>query len=139
MNATYDGPRLALDFDALAHNWRTVCAAGMGQPVGAVVKNDAYGLGVAAVVLRPWALGCREFWVATLHEALAVRHSLRDAAAGAARILALNGLAGARPGGLRCAGADAGAHRPPTNWRRWRTTPRAPAPACQWPCTWTRA
>ena len=22
MNATYDGPRLALDFDALAHNWR---------------------------------------------------------------------------------------------------------------------
>ena len=30
MNATYDGPRLALDFDALAHNWRTVCAAGMG-------------------------------------------------------------------------------------------------------------
>lgn len=97
MNATYDGPRLALDFDALAQNWRTVCAAGMGQPVGAVVKNDAYGLGVAAVVPRLWALGCREFWVATLHEALAVRHSLRDAAAGAARILVLNGLAGARP------------------------------------------
>ena len=97
MNATYDGPRLALDFDALAHNWRTVCAAGMGQPVGAVVKNDAYGLGVAAVVPQLWALGCREFWVATLHEALAVRHSLRDAAAGAARILVLNGLAGTRP------------------------------------------
>ncbi|MDU7589598.1 MAG: alanine racemase, partial [Acidovorax sp.] len=97
MNATYDGPRLALDFDALAHNWRTVCAAGMGQPVGAVVKNDAYGLGVAAVVPRLWALGCREFWVATLHEAQAVRHSLRDTAAGAARILVLNGLAGACP------------------------------------------
>ena len=97
MNATYDGPRLALDFDALAHNWRTVCAAGMGQPVGAVVKNDAYGLGVAAVVPRLWALGCREFWVATLHEAQAVRHSLRDAAAGAARILVLNGLSGTRP------------------------------------------
>ena len=48
----WDGPRLSLDLDALAHNWRTVVAASAGQRIGAVVKNDAYGLGVQASLRR---------------------------------------------------------------------------------------
>ncbi len=53
----WDGPRLSLDLDALAHNWRTVVAASAGQRIGAVVKNDAYGLGVQAIAPALWALG----------------------------------------------------------------------------------
>lgn len=93
--SVHDGPRLCLDFEALAHNWRAVCAAAAGSRVGAVVKNDAYGLGVAAVVPRLWALGCRDFWVATADEAMAVLRNLPAADAGA-RLLVFNGLAGAR-------------------------------------------
>lgn len=90
----HDGPRLQLDLEALAHNWRTVLAAAAGSRVGAVVKNDAYGLGVAAVVPPLWALGCRDFWVGTADEALALRRVLP--APGQARVLVFHGLAGAR-------------------------------------------
>lgn len=92
-----DGPCLCLDLEALAHNWRAVAAAGPQLPVGAVVKHDAYGLGVAAVVPALWQLGCREFWVSTVDEALQVRSTLSACAmqAAQARIFVLNGLAGA--------------------------------------------
>ena len=94
----WDGPRLSLDLDALAHNWRTVVAASAGQRIGAVVKNDAYGLGVQAIAPALWALGCREFWVCTFDEALALYHSALAATKNEAiRILVLNGLAGAQP------------------------------------------
>ena len=94
----WDGPRLSLDLDALAHNWRTVVAASAGQRIGAVVKNDAYGLGVQAIAPALWALGCREFWVCTFDEALALYHRALAATKNEAiRILVLNGLAGAQP------------------------------------------
>ncbi len=97
LRPSHDGPRLCLDLDALAHNWRTVLAAAAGSRVGAVLKNDAYGLGVAAVAPPLWSLGCRDFWVGTAAEALAVRHALPPAARPQARLLVFNGLAGARP------------------------------------------
>lgn len=88
------GPRLHVDLDALAHNWQAVRAACPGSRLGAVVKNDAYGLGVAVVVPALWTQGCRDFWVSTLDEALAVRQHLPGAAA---RVFALHGWAGAAP------------------------------------------
>lgn len=88
-----DRPRLCVDLQALAHNWQWVRRACPAGQLGAVVKNDAYGLGVAAVVPVLWAQGCRDFWVASADEALAVRHSLQPGAA-QARIWVLNGLAG---------------------------------------------
>ena len=91
---SHDGPRLQLDLDALAHNWRAVADAA-GSVVGAVLKNDAYGLGVAAVLPPLWGLGCRDFWVGTVDEALALRRLLP--APQQARVLVFNGLAGARP------------------------------------------
>lgn len=100
----HDGPRLHVDLGALAHNWHVVRRASPGGRIGAVLKNDAYGLGTAAIAPRLWHLGCRDFWVATVDEALAVRACLpvEDAAA-APRILVLNGLAG-------LAAADFAAH-----------------------------
>lgn len=93
--AAHDGPRLCIDLGALEHNWQVVRGVCPGSRVGAVVKNDAYGLGVSNVVPQLWQWGCRDFWVATVDEALAVRACLpADARAAGLRILVLNGLAG---------------------------------------------
>lgn len=90
-----DRPRLHVDLAALAHNWQLVCRVCTGSQVGAVVKNDAYGLGAAGVVPALWALGCRDFWVASADEAWAVRRSLPPGVVGAGtRVWVLNGLAG---------------------------------------------
>ena len=88
-HVVHDAPRLCVDLDALAHNWRVVRSACPHAAVGAVLKHDAYGLGIATVVPRLWQLGCRDFWVATVDEALALRQLLP---AGQGRILLLHGM-----------------------------------------------
>jgi alanine racemase len=45
----------------------------------AVVKADAYGLGVARVAPALWRAGCRRFFVAHVDGGIALRHLLRDA------------------------------------------------------------
>lgn len=92
--AAHDRPRLHVDLHALAHNWQAVRSTFRGQRIGAVVKNDAYGLGLATVAPLLWHLGCRDFWVAHTSEALALRALLP---AHAARILVLHGLGGLAP------------------------------------------
>jgi alanine racemase len=64
---------LTIDLDAIAANWRELCARHPSGPVAAVVKADAYGLGAAHVVPRLLAEGCRHLFVAHLSEALALR------------------------------------------------------------------
>ncbi len=80
--------RLTLDLDALAANWRAACAMAGGAAVAAVVKADAYGLGVAPVARRLWAEGARQFFVAHWAEAVQLRAILPEA-----DIAVLNGLA----------------------------------------------
>ena len=92
--AAHDRPRLHVDLHALAHNWQAGRSTFRGQRIGAVVKNDAYGLGLATVAPLLWHLGCRDFWVAHTSEALALRALLP---AHAARILVLHGLGGLAP------------------------------------------
>ncbi|RVT93656.1 alanine racemase [Sphingomonas crocodyli] len=68
----YDPPlRLILDSDALVANWRWLGAQG-GAPAGAAIKANGYGLGAREVVARLADAGCRDFFVATWGEALAV-------------------------------------------------------------------
>ncbi len=62
--------RLTIDLAALVSNFNQLKAI---APVGAVVKADAYGLGAQYVVSALLAAGCRDFFVATLEEALALR------------------------------------------------------------------
>ncbi len=64
--------RLRLDGDALVSNWRTLAAMGGGAACGAAIKADGYGLGARAVAARLAAAGCRDFFVATWREALAL-------------------------------------------------------------------
>lgn len=91
MNAASDGTCLRVDLEGLAHNWHAVRSACPRAGVGAVLKHDAYGLGMALVAPRLWALGCRDFWVATVDEALALRQLLP---ARQGRILVLHGMGG---------------------------------------------
>jgi len=66
---------LTVDLDALAHNFHALEAL-TGVPVHPVVKADAYGLGAAPVAKRLLAEGARTFFVARVHEGIALRDSL---------------------------------------------------------------
>jgi alanine racemase len=68
---------LTIDLAAIVANWRSLHAK---QPSGAVVKADGYGLGALPVAEALAAAGCRDFFVATPDEALAIRATVSDAA-----------------------------------------------------------
>lgn len=65
---------LTIDLKALAENYRLFQKeAGSGCAVAGVVKADAYGLGMEAVIGALESLSCPLYFTATLEEALAVR------------------------------------------------------------------
>ncbi len=64
--------RLRIDGDALVSNWRWLKAQGGGAACGAAVKADGYGLGARRVVALLAAAGCRDFFVSTWDEAVAL-------------------------------------------------------------------
>lgn len=70
--------RLIVDLDALAANYRRFRESASGGSA-AVVKANAYGLGVAPVARRLAAEGCRQFFVATDAEGRELRQVLPDA------------------------------------------------------------
>jgi alanine racemase len=70
---------LRIDLDALAHNYRLLRERGAPAECAAVVKADAYGLGVERVVRRLLHEGCKRFFVATVAEAKQVRALTREA------------------------------------------------------------
>ena len=71
-------PRLTVDLDALTANYGALCRLAEA-PVAAVVKANAYGLGVAAVARTLWAAGCRTFFTAHIDEGSELRALLPDA------------------------------------------------------------
>jgi alanine racemase len=71
--------RLTIDLSALVENWRALTAMSAPARPGAVVKADAYGLGVQPVVTALYKAGCRDFFVAQPQEGIEVRALLPDA------------------------------------------------------------
>lgn len=71
--------QLSVDLEALKANYRTLNAIAGPAACAAVVKADAYGLGVEQVSQALWAQGCRIFFVAILSEAENLRRCLPDA------------------------------------------------------------
>ena len=68
---------LTIDLDAIAANWRALDRlSGPGVQTAAVVKADAYGLGVTRVVRALAGAGARRFFVAAAEEGAAVRQAL---------------------------------------------------------------
>jgi len=70
---------LRIDLDALARNFRLIEARAAPAECAAVVKADAYGLGIERVARRLLREGCRRFFVATLAEARELRAIATDA------------------------------------------------------------
>lgn len=93
--------RLTIDLAALADNFRTLAHLAAPARCAAVVKADAYGVGLDRAAPALWAAGARTFFVAHLAEGFRARRALPENA----EIYVLNGLeAGAAP-------ADYAAHR----------------------------
>ena len=68
---------LTIDLSAIQSNWLRV--AGMlqqGTECAAVVKADAYSVGAHEVAKALYSVGCRNFYLATLHEARDIRSAL---------------------------------------------------------------
>ncbi len=70
---------LTIDLDALAANYRRLRDLAASAECAAVVKADAYGLGMAQAAPALARAGCRTFFVATLAEAKALRTLLPQA------------------------------------------------------------
>ncbi|MDQ3998108.1 MAG: alanine racemase, partial [Gemmatimonadota bacterium] len=73
-NRTTFDPWLEVDRTALAHNVRAVTRLAGGRPVIAVVKNNAYGLGLdTAAPILDSLVGVSQLAVVRAEEALALR------------------------------------------------------------------
>jgi alanine racemase len=81
------GGRLTIDLGALAANWRFLRDRAQGAECAAVIKADAYGIGLEPAALALADAGCRTFFVAHLSEAARARETLPEAT-----IYVLNGL-----------------------------------------------
>lgn len=97
------GAILTIDLDAIAENYRRLQDRLGGTACAAVVKADAYGLGIEYVAPALAAAGARSFFVAQLDEAIRLRAVLA-ACCPDAEIHVLNGL-------MRGAEEDYPAHR----------------------------
>lgn len=69
-----DTGTLTVNLSAISQNWLMICKAlHSGAACAAVVKANAYGLGVARVAQALYAAGCRTFFVAQLAEGVELR------------------------------------------------------------------
>jgi alanine racemase len=73
------GGRLTIDLAALAQNWQSLNAMAGASECSAVVKADAYGIGIEQAVPTLWKAGCRTFFVALPEEGVRVRKTAPDA------------------------------------------------------------
>lgn len=78
---------MTIDLGALVANWRDLDARSRPGKAGAVVKANAYGLGVEQVVPALLSAGCDTYFVALVQEGIAVRALAPDA-----MIYVLNGI-----------------------------------------------
>jgi len=80
------GGTLTVDLSAIEANWRALAHQALTVECGAVVKADAYGMGIEPVTATLAKAGCKTFFVADLAEARRVRARAPEAA-----IYVLNG------------------------------------------------
>ncbi|MBV9286752.1 MAG: alanine racemase, partial [Hyphomicrobiales bacterium] len=71
MSASSPPGRLTIDLAALADNWRALAKLAAPGLCAAVVKSDAYGIGIDKTAPALWKAGARVFFVAQLGEAVA--------------------------------------------------------------------
>lgn len=77
--AAETGGTLTVDLAAIAANWQTLTRQLLTVECAAVVKANAYGLGLKQVVTALAEVGCKTFFVADVAEARIVRARAKDA------------------------------------------------------------
>ena len=77
VTAEHAGAVLTIDLGAIVANYRLLCGRLGTVPCAAVLKADAYGLGIGPVATALAGDGCQRFFVALLSEAVALRRVLR--------------------------------------------------------------
>ena len=82
---------MTVDLDMVAENYRSLRGVLNGVECGAVVKADAYGLGMVQISRRLAAEGCRSFFVAYIDEAIRLREALQSTKASDAAIHVFDG------------------------------------------------
>nr|WP_312969665.1 alanine racemase [Brucella intermedia] len=82
------GGVLTIDLAALRHNYSAIARHIAPTRAAAVVKADAYGLGASRVAPAFYDAGCRDFFIAHLGEAIALKPFLQPDAT----LYVLNGL-----------------------------------------------
>jgi alanine racemase len=87
-NGPETGATLTVDLDAIADNWQALTRRLFAVECGAVVKANAYGLGLEPVTARLVKAGCKTFFVADVAEGRRARSQTPEAA-----IYVLNGFA----------------------------------------------
>ncbi|WP_181707762.1 alanine racemase [Chthonobacter rhizosphaerae] len=87
LSALPSGGRLTVDLSALVGNWRTIRSRVGAAEAAAVVKGDAYGIGLEPAARALHAAGCRTFFVALPRGGVRLRAVLPDAV-----IYVLNGF-----------------------------------------------
>ena len=65
-------PRLKISLEDIKYNWKLLNTASMGK-AAAVVKANAYGIGMLKVAEALLEIGCCYFYVANIHEGLKLR------------------------------------------------------------------
>lgn len=119
------GATLTIDLDALVSNWHLL-GKRAGTEAGAVVKADAYGIGIEPAVTALAKAGCKSFFVAHISEAIRARKVAPDAT-----IYVLNGLL---PGTAETFAAHGlspvlGSHEELLEWASFRQTGAQVRPA----------
>ncbi len=69
---------MIVDLGAIVANWHRLAARAPGAVCGAVVKADAYGLGLGPVGRALASAGCKVFFVANTEEGMALRGHFGD-------------------------------------------------------------
>ncbi|MEM7216064.1 MAG: alanine racemase [Pseudomonadota bacterium] len=80
-------PRLTINLSAIVENWKLLAEKSGMAEASAVIKANAYGLGIEQVAERLSGAGCNTFFVALAEEGVRVRSVAPDA-----RIFVLNGI-----------------------------------------------
>src|ERR1700755_861679 len=83
---------LTVDLDAIIANWRKLEKTAVPAECAGVIKADAYGCGAGPVANALANAGCTTFFVATLHDARAVRAALPPATSPTIALYVLDGL-----------------------------------------------
>lgn len=84
---------LHVDLDAICHNWQLLDRqSGPQCCTGAVVKANAYGLGMLPIATALYKAGCRDFFTARADEACLLHEHFQNANCDDAHIIVFDGI-----------------------------------------------